>query len=41
MEMAHIKLEAALDASNKWNVTSATLPRLLKSAVQECDNTLH
>jgi hypothetical protein len=41
MEMVHIKLEAALETSNKWNVTSETLLRLLKSAVQECNNTLH
>ncbi|CAD6256498.1 unnamed protein product [Miscanthus lutarioriparius] len=27
MEMAHIKLEAALETSNKWNVTSAPLLR--------------
>ena len=44
MEMAHIKMEAALETSNKWNVTSAPLlrwQRKLKRALQECDNTLH
>ncbi|CAD6256495.1 unnamed protein product [Miscanthus lutarioriparius] len=43
MEMAHIKLEAALETSNKWNVTSAPLLRWqskLKRTSQECDHTL-
>jgi hypothetical protein len=43
MEMAHIKLEAALETSNKWNVTSAPLLHWrskLKRASQECDHTL-
>ena len=43
MEMAHIKMEAVLETSNKWNVTSAPLLRWrskLKRASQECDNTL-
>jgi len=43
MEMAHIKLEAALETSNKWNVTSVPLLRWrskLKRASHECDNTL-
>ncbi|XP_062183513.1 uncharacterized protein LOC133887544 [Phragmites australis] len=43
MEMAHIKLEAALETSDKWNVTSAPLLRWrskLKRAAQECDDTL-
>jgi len=43
MEMAHIKMEAALETSNKWNVTSAPLLRWrskLKRASQECDHTL-
>ncbi|CAD6253341.1 unnamed protein product [Miscanthus lutarioriparius] len=43
MEMAHIKLEAALEISNMWNVTSAPLLRWrskLKHATQECDHTL-
>ena len=41
--MAHIKLEAALDTSNKWNITSTPLlwwRSKLKRAAQECDNTL-
>jgi len=43
MEMAHIKMEAALETSNKWNVTSAPVLRWrskLKRASQECDHTL-
>ncbi|CAD6253331.1 unnamed protein product [Miscanthus lutarioriparius] len=43
MEMAHIKLEAALETSKKWNVTSAPLLRWrskLKRATQECNHTL-
>ncbi|CAD6272638.1 unnamed protein product [Miscanthus lutarioriparius] len=43
MEMTHIKLEAALETSNKWNITSLPLLRWqskLKRAVQECDHTL-
>jgi hypothetical protein len=43
MEMAHIKLEAALETSIKWNITSTPLLRWrskLKRAAQECDNTL-
>ncbi|GJN04452.1 hypothetical protein PR202_ga22002 [Eleusine coracana subsp. coracana] len=42
-EHAHIKLEAALQISNKWNVTSAPLIRWwskLKRAAQECDDML-
>ncbi|CAD6334411.1 unnamed protein product [Miscanthus lutarioriparius] len=42
MVMAHIKLEAALETSNKWNITSLPLLRWqskLKRAVQECDHT--
>jgi hypothetical protein len=27
IEMAHVKLEAALDTSNKWNITSTPLLR--------------
>ncbi|CAD6253339.1 unnamed protein product [Miscanthus lutarioriparius] len=41
--MAHIKLEAALEASNEWNITSPPLLRWrskLKRATQECDHTL-
>jgi hypothetical protein len=43
MEMAHIKLEAALETANKWNITSAPLLRWqskLKRATQECNHTL-
>ncbi|CAD6256501.1 unnamed protein product [Miscanthus lutarioriparius] len=43
MEMAHIKLEAALETSHKWNISSAPLLRWqskLKRATQECDRTL-
>jgi hypothetical protein len=43
MEMAHINLEAALDISDKWNITSAPLLRWrskLKRAAQDCDHTL-
>ena len=43
MEMAHIKLEAALETSKKWNVTSVPLLRWrskLKRATQECNHTL-
>ncbi|CAO1939893.1 unnamed protein product [Urochloa humidicola] len=44
LEMAHIRLEAALETSDGWNITSAPLLRWrgkLKRAVQECDETLH
>ncbi|XP_062187700.1 uncharacterized protein LOC133891027 [Phragmites australis] len=44
LEMAHIKLEAALEISNKWQITDASLLRWhkkLKRAAQECDDTLH
>ncbi|CAL5091716.1 unnamed protein product [Urochloa decumbens] len=44
LEMAHIRLEAALGMSEGWNITSAPLLRWrskLKRAVQECDETLH
>ena len=43
MEMAHIKLEAALETSHKWNISSAPLLRWqsnLKRASQECAHTL-
>ncbi|KAJ1255701.1 hypothetical protein BS78_K170300 [Paspalum vaginatum] len=43
LEMAHIKLEAALETSQRWSVTSAPLLRWrskLKRAAQECDHTL-
>ncbi|KAL6647741.1 hypothetical protein ACP70R_015178 [Stipagrostis hirtigluma subsp. patula] len=44
LEMAHIKLEAVLEISNKWLITDASLLRWrkkLKRAAQECDDTLH
>jgi hypothetical protein len=44
LEMAHIKLEAALETSEKWKITGASMLRWhnkLKRAAQECDDTLH
>ena len=44
LEMAHIRLEAALETSNKWQITDASLlrwRRKLKRAAHECDDTLH
>ncbi|RCV09314.1 hypothetical protein SETIT_2G017400v2 [Setaria italica] len=44
LEIAHIRLEAALETSNKWQITDASLLRWrkkLKHAAQECDDTLH
>ncbi|RCV39361.1 hypothetical protein SETIT_8G217700v2 [Setaria italica] len=44
LEMAHIRLEAALETSNNWQITDASLlrwRRKLKRAAQECDDTLH
>ncbi|RCV09320.1 hypothetical protein SETIT_2G018000v2 [Setaria italica] len=44
LEMAHIRLEAALETSGKWQITDASLlrwRRKLKHAAQECDDTLH
>ena len=44
LEMAHIRLEAALETSEKWQITDASLlrwRRKLKHAAQECDDTLH
>ncbi|KAF8673182.1 hypothetical protein HU200_048731 [Digitaria exilis] len=44
LEMAHIKLEAALETSDKWEITEASLLRWrkkLKRAAQECTDTLH
>jgi len=41
LQMAHIWLEAALDISDKWQVTDASLLRWhkkLKRAAQECDD---
>ncbi|WVZ61675.1 hypothetical protein U9M48_011512 [Paspalum notatum var. saurae] len=43
LEMAHIKLEAALEISEKWQITDASLLRWrkkLKRAAEECDDTL-
>jgi hypothetical protein len=43
LEMAHIRLEAALEMSGKWQITDASLlrwRRKLKRAAQECDDTL-
>uniref|UniRef100_A0A0D9WV12 Uncharacterized protein n=1 Tax=Leersia perrieri TaxID=77586 RepID=A0A0D9WV12_9ORYZ len=43
LEMAQIKLELALETSNKWQITSAPLLRWqkkLKRAAEECDDTL-
>ncbi|KAF0926107.1 hypothetical protein E2562_021821 [Oryza meyeriana var. granulata] len=42
LEMAHIKLEAALETSNKWQITSGPLlcwQKKLKRAAEECDDT--
>nr|CAB3451796.1 unnamed protein product [Digitaria exilis] len=42
--MAQIRLEAALETSEKWQITDASLlrwRRKLKRAAQECDETLH
>jgi hypothetical protein len=42
LEMAHIRLEAALETSEKWQITDASLlrwRRKLKRAAQECDDT--
>ena len=44
LEMAHIRLEAALETSHKWQVTDASLlrwRRKLKRAAQECEGMLH
>jgi hypothetical protein len=44
LEMAHIRLEAALETSEKWQITDPSLLRWrkkLKLAAQECDDTLH
>uniref|UniRef100_A0A0D9WV11 Uncharacterized protein n=1 Tax=Leersia perrieri TaxID=77586 RepID=A0A0D9WV11_9ORYZ len=43
LEMAQIKLEFALETSNKWQITSGPLLRWqkkLKRAAEECDDTL-
>uniref|UniRef100_A0A0D9W1S5 Uncharacterized protein n=1 Tax=Leersia perrieri TaxID=77586 RepID=A0A0D9W1S5_9ORYZ len=44
LEMAHIKMEAAIETSNKWQITDTPLLRWqkkLKRASQECDDILH
>ena len=44
LEMAYIRLEAALEISEKWQITDASLlrwRRKLKRAAQECGETLH
>ncbi|XP_066393723.1 uncharacterized protein [Miscanthus floridulus] len=44
LEMAHIRLEAALEMSNKWQITDTSMLRWqkkLKRAAQECDEKLH
>ena len=44
LEMAHIRLEAALETSEKWQITDPSLlrwRRKLKRASHECDDTLH
>jgi hypothetical protein len=44
LEMAHIRLEAILQISDKWDITDTSLlrwHRKLKSAAQECTDTLH
>lgn len=44
LEMAHIRLEAALETSNRWQITDPSLLRWrtkLKRATEECDDTLH
>ena len=43
LEMAHIRLEAILQTSDKWDITDTSLLRWrnkLKSVAQECDETL-
>ena len=44
LEMAHIRLEAALETSEKWQITYASLlrwHRKLKRVAQECDEMVH
>ncbi|KAJ1287519.1 hypothetical protein BS78_02G016300 [Paspalum vaginatum] len=44
LEMAHIRLEATLGTSEKWQISEASLlrwRRKLKRAAQECDDTVH
>ncbi|KAF0926111.1 hypothetical protein E2562_021825 [Oryza meyeriana var. granulata] len=43
LEMAHIKMEIALETFNKWQITDGPLLRWqkkLKRAAEECDDTL-
>ena len=43
LEMAHIKLEAALETSDKWRISDASLlrwRRKLKRAARDCDDAL-
>jgi hypothetical protein len=43
LEMAHIKMEAVLQVSDRWQITEVPLLRWrskLKRAAQECDDTL-
>ncbi|CAD6220437.1 unnamed protein product [Miscanthus lutarioriparius] len=44
LEMAHTRLEAVLEISDRWQITDASLLRWrskLKRVAQECDDTLH
>jgi hypothetical protein len=44
LEIAHIRLEAALETSDKWQITDASLLRWrkkLKRAALECEDTIH
>lgn len=44
LEMAHIKMEAALEVSRRWNIADASLlrwRRMLKRAAEECEDALH
>ncbi|KAK3146927.1 hypothetical protein QOZ80_3BG0275200 [Eleusine coracana subsp. coracana] len=44
LEMAHIKMEAALDISGRWQTTDVSLlrwRRKLRRAVDDCDAALH
>ena len=44
LEMAYIRLEAALEISEKWQITDASMLRWrkkLKRAAQECNDTLN
>lgn len=43
LELAYLKMESALEASRKWNITDASLlrwRRKLKCAAEECDDAL-